>query len=139
MAEILHQLTIAAPPEKVYKAITEEQAYWWTPEADARTQVGAVSEFTFPSGFVIKLETTQLEPGRQVQYLVKKAIPDWSGTRVTWEMTPVAKGTKVLFGHRDFASVTDSLASASFTWAWYLNSLKDYLETGKGRPGQAPV
>jgi|GEM_PF-3397634 len=37
------------------------------------------------------------------------------------------------------ASAEESLAGASYTWAWYLTSLKDYLETGIGRPGQAPT
>jgi ketosteroid isomerase-like protein len=50
----------------------------------------------------------------------------------------VRDGTKVRFGNCDFASAEGSLASASLNWAWYLISLKDYLDTGKGRPDTTP-
>ena len=51
-------------------------------------------------------------------------------------LTPVEAGTSVRFGHRDYASVEGSFASVAYNWAWYMASLKDYLETGEGRPGQ---
>ncbi len=139
MPDILHEVTIAASPDKVYQAITEEQARWWTSQAVAQPKVGSVGEFSFPSGFVIKMEIANLEPGNKVDWIVKQGRPEWLGTHVTWDLTPVDNGTKVRFGHRNFASAEGSLAGASYTWAWYLTSLKDYVETGIGRPGQAPT
>ncbi len=140
MPDILHEVTIAATPDKVFKAITEQQglAAWWTTHTVAEPRVGSVGEFSFPGGFVIKMEITKLEPGRKVYWTVKEGAPDWAGTHVTWDLTPSDNGTKVRFGHRDYASADGSLAGVSYTWAWYLTSLKDYVETGKGRPGQAP-
>ena len=61
-------------------------------------------------------------------------VPDWPGTRVTWDLTPVEGGTKLLFGHRDFASCEGSLPMTGFNWAWYIISLKKYAETGTGSP-----
>ena len=63
-----------------------------------------------------------------------QGAPDWTGTRVTWDLNPVDGGTKLLFGHRGFASADGSLPDTSYNWACYLTSLKAYLETGKGSP-----
>jgi uncharacterized protein YndB with AHSA1/START domain len=143
MPDVLLEVRIAATPDKVYQAITEGQglASWWTPEVVARPEVGSVAEFTFRGGpagrFVVKMEIATLEPGRKVEWKVTDdPFPDWVGTRITWDLAPVENGTKVRFGHRDYASIEGSFASVGYSWAWYLSSLKDYLETGTGRPGQ---
>ncbi len=142
MPDILLEVTITATPDAVYRAITEQEglARWWTPEAEARPEVGAVAAFAFTGGpagrFVIKMEIASLDPGHRVAWRVREAAPDWAGTRVTWDLTAVGNGTKVRFGHRDFVSTEGSFASVAYSWAWYLASLKDYLETGTGRPGQ---
>jgi uncharacterized protein YndB with AHSA1/START domain len=137
MADILHEVIIEARPEKVYQALTEQVrlAGWWTTNTQAEPRVGAVDEFKFNGGrFVIKMEVAELEPGTKVGWKVRQAVPDWEGTQVSWDLTPVEQATKVLFGHRGFSSASGSLPSASYNWATYLTSLKAYLETGKGSP-----
>ena len=137
MPDILHEVTIEVAPEKVFKALTEQQALagWWTTHTVAEPKVGSISEFSFMGGqFVIKMEVSRLDPAHKVAWMTKQGAPDWSGTRVTWDLAPVDTGTKILFGHRDFASADGSLPSTSYNWANYLTSLKDYLEKGKGNP-----
>jgi uncharacterized protein YndB with AHSA1/START domain len=137
MPDILHEVTIKASPEKVYKALTEqsELAAWWTRDATAQPEVGTVSEFKFMGGqMTFKIRIDALEPNRQISWTPLQGAPDWPGTRITWDLTPVDGGTKVLFGHRDYASTEGSFANVSYNWAGYLISLKHYLETGKGAP-----
>lgn len=137
MPDILLEATIAAPPEKVYQALTEKDglASWWTRSATAEPKVGSVSEFVFYEGqSVLKMEVTRLEANQKVYWKPVQGAPDWPGTRVTWDLTPADGGTKVLLGHRDYVSTDGSFASVSYNWAWYLISLKSYLETGKGTP-----
>jgi uncharacterized protein YndB with AHSA1/START domain len=143
MPDILIELRIGATPDKVYRAIIEQEglARWWTPEVVAEPQVGSVAEFTFTGGpggrVMVAMEIAALEPGRQVKWAVTEdPFPEWVGTHITWELTPLDHGTKVRFGHRDYPSIEGSFASVAYSWAWYLASLKDYLETGTGRPGQ---
>ena len=137
MPAILHELTIDAPPERVYEAITEQAglAAWWTNFASAQAKVGTISEFSFYGGQVLmRMEITALEPPRRVDWKALAGAPDWPGTRITWELSPADNGTKILFGHRDYASTGGSFASVNYNWAWYLTSLKAYLETGQGNP-----
>jgi len=138
MPDILHEVTIKAPPVKVYKALTEQRglAAWWTKDTTAQPKVGTISQFKFGGGqatFNYKVDV--LEPDKKVQWTpLDGGPPDWSGTRVTWDLTPVENGTKVLFGHRGYASTDGSFASVNYNWGGYLISLKHYLETGKGTP-----
>jgi uncharacterized protein YndB with AHSA1/START domain len=139
MPDVLLELPIAATPEQVYAAITEQAGLssWWTPDVVAEPKLGSVAEFRFRGGrFVIEMEITGLEPGHSVRWSVRQGSPEWAGTSVTWDLSPVDQHTQVRFGHRDYASVNGSFAGVAFNWAWYLSSLKDYLETGQGRPGQ---
>ena len=133
MPDILHEVIIESPPDQVFKALTEQQglASWWTTHAKAEPTVGSNAEFRFMGGqFVIKMQVTKLDPGRSVDWITQQGAPDWASTRVTWELTPAENGTKLLFGHRDFASAEGSLPNTSYNWAVYLTSLKDYLEKG---------
>jgi uncharacterized protein YndB with AHSA1/START domain len=136
------EVPIAAAPDAVYLALTEAEGLdnWWMPEVTARPALGSIAEFFFSGGpgsrFVTKMEIAALEPGRKVYWTVREGVLDWAGTRITLDLTPVDAGTKVRFGRRDYASIEGSFASVGYSWAWYMASLKDYLETGEGRPGQ---
>lgn len=134
MYDILHEVTIEAPPEKVYAAITEQKGLsgWWTTQVTAQAKVGTVSEFGFE--MVFKMRVDKLEPWRSIQWTALQGVPDWGGTIVTWDLTPVEKGTKLLFGHRNYASTEGSFANVNYNWGRFLTSLKTYVETGKGTP-----
>jgi uncharacterized protein YndB with AHSA1/START domain len=137
MADILHELTIATTPEQVYKAVTEQNglASWWTKRTTAQPKEGTTAEFGFYGGqFTMKFQVTKLEPAKKVNWTVLQSGPDWAGTHITWDLTPDDKGTKVLFGHRDWTKTDGSFASVNYNWGYFLTSLKSYLETGKGTP-----
>ena len=137
MADILHEVTIGASPAKVYEALTDQgdlQA-WWTEHAKARAETGTVSEFSFYGGMaVFKLSVDTLAAAEKVYWSVQQGPPGWENTHITWDLTEVEGQTKVLLGHRDWATTEGLYANSSYNWAWYLTSLKSYLETGTGTP-----
>jgi uncharacterized protein YndB with AHSA1/START domain len=137
MVDILHEVVIKATPAQVYKAVTEQDglASWWAKNDAGVPQVGANIKFLFNHGqYVIEMEVEKLEAPSQVHWKAKSGAPDWGGTKVTWDLQPDEQGTKLLFGHRNYASTAGSYASVNYTWGYYLISLKNYLETGKGTP-----
>lgn len=137
MADILHEVTIEASPAQVYEALTEQSGLqgWWTEHTKTKAQTGTVSEFSFMGGAVVfKLSVDALEPGQRVQWGVEQGPPGWENTHITWNLTAEEDNTKLLFGHRDWASTDGLYPSISYNWAWYLTSLKSYLETGQGTP-----
>ncbi len=136
MPEILHEVTIEGSPDKIVKALTEQAgiARWWTMDNQTEPQVGSVAKFRFYGGQAeFHMKVTDIADDR-VYWSVQAGPPGWENTRVTWDLAPAENGTNVLLGHRDWASTEGLYPSTSYNWAWYLTSLKDYIETGAGRP-----
>jgi len=138
MTAIVEELTIAAAPQRVFSALTQQDeiVQWWAYEARVKPEVGSLGEFRFRQGaFVIQFEVAELEQDEKVRWISKQVPPQWAGTNVTWQLTPVHSGTKLLFTHDGFAQVDERTRGA---WVYFLASLKSYLETGKGTPWTPP-
>ncbi len=137
MSAIVKELTIEAAPQRVWRAITQQDeiVQWWAYEARVKPEVGSLAEFRFRQGaFVMQFEVAELDQDEKVRW-ISKSPPQWEGTSVTWQLTPVHNGTKLIFTHDGFAQVDERTRGA---WVYFLASLKSYLETGKGTPGTPP-
>ena len=140
MSAIVEELTIEAAPQRVWGAITQQDeiVQWWAYEAQVKPEVGSLAEFRFRQGaFVMQFEVAELEQDEKVRW-ISKSPPQWAGTSVTWQLTPVYNGTQVVFTHDGFAKVDEAYEQTRGNWAYFLASLKSYLETGKGTPGVPP-
>jgi uncharacterized protein YndB with AHSA1/START domain len=138
MSAIIEERTIAATPQSVFNALTRQDKIvcWWTDEARVKPEVGSLGEFRFrPPAGVLQFEVTGLDADKKVSWLSRQGPPQWKGTSVTWQLTPVHNGTRVLFTHDGFAQVDEVYKRTRGNWAYFLDSLKSYLETGKGTPG----
>jgi uncharacterized protein YndB with AHSA1/START domain len=138
MSEIVQELMIEATPENVFHALTTPDgiAGWWSNHVTARPQVGSLTEVRFENGGVFQLEITDLEIGKKVQWSVRLSPHDWEGSTIIWDLTPISKGTRLLFGQHDlFVGPTGyGIEETCAGWEYFLASLKFYLETGKGTP-----
>ncbi len=137
MSAIVKELTIEAAPQRVWRAITQQDeiVQWWAYEARVKPEVGSLAEFRFRQGaFVMQFEVAELDQDEKVRW-ISKSPPQWEGTSVTWQLTPVHNGTKLIFTHDGFAQVDERTRGA---WVYFLASLKSYLEMGKGTPGNPP-
>src|SRR4030095_4963981 len=118
MPDILHEVNIMGAPEKIQQALTDQGGLraWWTTEASAQPQVGTVSEFPFYGGQIrMKIKVDEIAPNR-VAWSPQEGVEDWWGTHITWDLTPGENGaTKLIFGHRDFASYGGSFGLTHFT------------------------
>jgi uncharacterized protein YndB with AHSA1/START domain len=130
---------IAAPPEKVFDAITSadiSSRYWghsnvsdWQPgsrwEHVSNTSkiaelVGRVVEHTPPSRLVISWVNKSQE-----------AEPE-AYSRVTFDVIPYDGMTKLIVTHDDLIKGSGMEQGVSKGWPIVLSSLKSYLETGTG-------
>ncbi len=138
MADILHLVPIEASPEEIYDALTKGEGLraWWTTDVDAEPAVGSPAEFRFEGGQVVMhMRVERLEPGEAVSWSVQDpAPPEWDGTEITWNIVPGEGATNLLFGHRGWKATDGSFPAINYNWAYYLTSLKDYLEKGGGFP-----
>jgi len=144
MATIVEELTIAVAPERVWGALTkpDEIGHWWTNDLNATPEVGSLAEFRFGEwgDFVIRFEVAELDQDKKVHWIHRLSpVAQWTGTSVTWQLTPVQNGTRLLFTHDGFSQVDEVYEQTRGNWEYFLASLKSYLETGKGTPGLPPL
>jgi uncharacterized protein YndB with AHSA1/START domain len=141
MPAIVVERIIATDRERVFAALTQqdELARWWAEEARVEPKVGALGEFRFkPPAGVLQFEVADLDAGEYIHWISRQGPPHWAGTSVTWQLTPAQNGTQVGFTHDGFAQADGRFEQTRENWEYFLDSLKSYLETGKGTPGNPP-
>src|SRR5260370_30787163 len=134
MTAIVEELTIEAAPQRVWGAITrpDEIVQWWAYEARVTPEVGSLAEFRFRQGaFVMQFEVAELDQDEKVHW-ISKSPPQWAGTSVTWQLTPVHNGTKLLFTQDGFAQLDEGYERTRGAWVNFLDGLKAFLKTWRG-------
>ena len=105
---------------------------------DARN-LGKVITFTFrnPKGNVIGemgMEVIALDSNKRVEWKCRSGPQEWIGTDLIFNLTQEGEYTVVLFGHKNWREADEFTAHCSTKWATFLLSLKDLVETWKGKP-----
>ena len=141
MTDIVHRIAIKAPAAQVYAALATVPglAGWWTEQTTGSSKVGGELAFRFylENGELLggfDMDVLELSPGDKVRWQVKDGPPEWIGTRIEFSLSRQDDWTVVLFGHRGWREEVEFTAHCSTKWATFLVSLRDFVETGKGRP-----
>lgn len=137
MARIVFEFEIGAPADAVVRALdaAEGIAGWWTEDVEFAGGEGSILTLGFPVApkpFVLRVGGVDDE---RVQWTsVGEFPPHWSGTTITWTLTPTDGATQIHFSHDGWASDDGPFPSAAMTWGQLMTSLKQYVETGRGTP-----
>jgi len=139
--DIVHRIGIKAPAAQVYAALSriDGLAGWWTTATTGDAQVGGVITFRFhvengdEIGF-FDMDVLELVPDERVRWRVKDGPAEWVGTDVEFRLSRQDDHTVVMFGHRHWREEVEFTAHCSTKWATFLLSLRDLVESGKGRP-----
>jgi hypothetical protein len=70
----------------------------------------------------------------RASWRVKEGPSEWIGTDIEFDLKEEGGQTTVLFGHRNWKEPVEFMAHCSMKWATFMLSLRDLVETGKGRP-----
>jgi uncharacterized protein YndB with AHSA1/START domain len=141
MPDIIHRIGIRAPAPKVYEALSTLKglAQWWTREVRGEERPGGKLEFTFrtPSDEIkgrMVMEVQELKPNALVRWRCVEGPEEWIGTGIDFRLESAEGQVIVLFGHRNWRVAVDFMAHCSMKWAVFLLSLREWVETGAGRP-----
>lgn len=141
MANIIHRIGIKSSAAQVYKAIAtiEGLAHWWTEEVEGSENKGGNIEFIFrtDTGDIkgkMTMEVEELNKERNIRWRCVDGPPEWIGTVITFDLSVVGGQTIIIFGHRDWKEEIEFMAHCSMKWAVFLLSLREYVQTGKGKP-----
>lgn len=141
MVNIIHRIGIHAATEKVYKALStiEGLSNWWTDETTGDEKITGKIKFTFRTvtGDVkgeMLMEVKELKPQQRVSWQCVEGPDEWVGTEITFDLSQQDDQTILMFSHNNWREAVEFTAHCSMKWAVFLLSLRDYVETGKGKP-----
>lgn len=141
MVNIIHRIGIKSPAAQVYKALStiEGVANWWTEETEGDARTGGKIRFRFRSATgelkgEMVMEVQELNPQKDVRWRCVEGPEEWVGTDITFQLSQQDDQTIILFGHRNWREAVEFTAHCSMKWAVFLLSLREYVETGKGKP-----
>lgn len=134
MADIYHQVGVKTDVENVYQALTslDGLSSWWT-QASGDTAVGGRLHFHF-NEHTVEMSIVSLTPEKQVVWRCTDDAGEWKDTLITFDLAASEDQVFINFSHCNWAEQSDLCSHCSTKWAVFMLSLKDYLETGKGRP-----
>jgi uncharacterized protein YndB with AHSA1/START domain len=139
MAQISLMVRVNAAPERVYESLaTARGITGWFTEADfkANQQFGSMRLRLWDE---VDFVVTENASPWLIHWKCSSAGHLWFDTIITFEIRSESEQTVVVFDHSGWAEVSDHYRDCAMSWAYFLESLRTYTETGVGTPeGVAP-
>lgn len=142
MADILHRVSMTAPLDTVYTALTtiDGLSGWWT---ELTTDLGDdVIRFRFdrpPGEDGFDMKVLESVPGKLVHWEVVAGPEEWIGTHVRFDLSQDDQDAVVMFRHEGWREPVPFMYHCSTKWGMFLMSLRELAETGTGRPAPDDV
>jgi len=104
---------------------------WWTSDTSGDTAEGGTILFRF-DGAGLDMKVFESSPNK-VTWQCTAGPDEWIDTKIHFSVEENDGSSNLMFTHTDWAEETPFHHHCSMKWASFLLSLKQYLETGKGR------
>lgn len=136
MPHVAFDFPIAVPSSRVFEAVSTPAGLdaWWTLRAKGTPEEGAIYELHFGEAYDWRGRVTGCAPGTAFELEITRATPDWSGTRVRFELAPQGASTRVQFRHEGWRNETKHFRTTAYCWALYLRVMRRWLEHGESVP-----
>ena len=141
MLAIQHKFDIAAASARISDAFVSGYHIknWWTVDAELIPQVGAVGKFQWkPYKWEVKIKLEELKKGEVVRWkCIASNMQDtdaWVGTEMIFIIKALSDHCELHFSHKGYLESPCKVVCTD-GWKFVLGtSLKQYLETGIGKP-----
>ena len=116
---------------------------WWSEEIEGNTdKLGETFFYHYKDVHLCKLQLVEDVPNNRLVYLVKdnefnftKDKTEWINTRLIFDLSSEGNKTKIEFTHEGLTPRYECFQVCNDAWTSYIQgSLKNYIETGKGKP-----
>lgn len=131
---IKHLFHIDAKREVVFKALNtiECLSNWWTADTNGDSNPGGIIQFRFGAYGGPDMTVTESIINDRVQWLCVVGEQGWTNNRLTFVLDENEGKTCVRFSHDGWFDNSDFYASCCFSWGRYMESLRQYCQTGHG-------
>ena len=139
------KIIVSNSSSAAYEALTTGFGEWWTTSFDPIRNIGDKVTFRFGPTYWV-MQVTQLIPGQLIEleciqaHHIHEGLPssiqnEWKGTSLNWEIHEQGPNTKITFTHNGLDPSMNCFEVCEQGWNFFFNqSLKQYLDTGKGSP-----
>ncbi|MGD0381592.1 MAG: SRPBCC domain-containing protein [Acidimicrobiales bacterium] len=132
-------------PEEAFAAIGNVRG-WWSGQIEGATdELDAEFTYRYQDVHYSRQRITEFLPSKKVVWRVLDAYlnftedpNEWTGTEVTFEVSPRGEQTEVKFTHLGLVPDFECFDKCSSAWSFYVNnSLRRLITTGRGEPNTA--
>ncbi|HSZ72662.1 MAG TPA: SRPBCC domain-containing protein [Cytophagaceae bacterium] len=129
-------------PLEAFTAI-ENFRGWWSEEIEGPTdRLNETFFYHYKDIHLCRMKLIEAVPGKRLVYLVTenafnfiKDQSEWVNTKLVFDISTENGSTKVKFTHEGLVPEYECYQVCNDAWTGYINnSLKNYIETGKGTP-----
>ena len=125
---------INSSKEKVFKALTEtnELSKWYTTIVKGDFKLGEIITFEFVNFAEFKFKVISLTQNESVYLEIVESKFDNVGHVMKYELDENDGKTRVRYTYEGFSEMDDSYSNMNYSSAKYLESLRQYCQTGIG-------
>ncbi|MES2110804.1 MAG: SRPBCC domain-containing protein [Bacteroidota bacterium] len=139
MADIQHTVSIKAAAAGIYSALTTAEGIrqWWTEDVYLEEMVGGEGIFRFNYGKTVEtvVRIIDLQERAHVAWEVVHSFrPEQDGTVISFSLSRHGDETILDLNQTGYIARDETFGLMNKGWAYYMVSLKRYLELGKGAP-----
>ena len=136
MAEVRHRVGIRGSVSDIYAALVEpnELNGWWATSASGRPEVGKTLSLKFGDLAILSFLIRDLNRKLSVHLECSSGPFPWLGSELRFTLENADDQVFVMLTHSNEAADDDAFLYFNTKWPLYLLSLRDFIETGSGRP-----
>ena len=125
---------VNSPKEMVFKALTDTNklSKWYTTIVKGDFKLGEIVTFEFVNFAEFKFKVISLTQNESVYLEIVESKFDNVGHVMKYELDENDGKTRVRYTYEGFSEMDDSYSNMNFSSVKYLESLRQYCQTGKG-------
>src|SRR4051794_15253281 len=130
---IKHLFHINSKRADVFKAIStiDGLSNWWTAQTTGDAGENQVIQFRFGNAGP-DMKVTGLKNGEIIEWECIASPHGWVGNKLTFSLDDNEGKTRVRFSHDGWQEQDDFYAICNFSWGRYMESLRQFCQTGNG-------
>ncbi len=136
MARVKHRVGIVGDINTIYRSMHEPTGLcgWWATATSGTPKVGEVLDLHFTDVVTLSFRIDALEENALIRLHCISGPGPWQHGDLTFSFKQDADQVWVELIHENATASDDNFLYFTTKWACYLLSLRDLIETGKGRP-----